>query len=88
MLAKAQNTGAVKKKEVIPKYSLKMDLVPYLPKFRQPKLQSYFGTWSAYQHLVHFNTMAGSITSVAESDALKIRLFISTLKGSAFDWYF
>lgn len=31
--------------------------------------------------------MAGSVEGVANCDALKIRLFIGTLKASVFDWY-
>lgn len=45
------------------------------------------GSFPTYQHLVHFNITAGSVKGVANCDGLKIRLFISTLKGTAFDWY-
>ena len=34
--------------------------------------------------VIHFKILTGAI---AEQDALKIRLFASTLKGTAFDWY-
>lgn len=62
-----------------------MDLVLYSPKSRQPKLQSYIGATSAYQHVVHFNTMAGIIVGIANFDSLKIQLFTSTLQEPAFD---
>lgn len=85
--AKVKAEGNFKKKETKPKYAPEMGLVLFPPKFRQPKRQFYLGTSSAYQHLVHFNTMTGRIYRVANYDALEIGLFISTLKRAAFDWY-
>ena len=61
-----------------------MDSVPFLTKFKQPNLQTYTGKGSAKQHVIHFKILTGAI---ADQDALKIHLFASTLKGTAFDWY-
>ena len=61
-----------------------MDSVPFLAKFKQLALQTYMGKGSTRQHVIHFKILTGAI---ADQDALKIRLFASTLKGTAFDWY-
>lgn len=62
-----------------------MDLVPYYsPKLKVPTFQSYASKGFAYQHVVHFRSQIGSILDVA---ALKIRLFIGTLKGTTIDRY-
>ncbi|KAJ8619841.1 hypothetical protein MRB53_028370 [Persea americana] len=53
-------------------------------KFKQPLLQTYTGKGLARQHVIHFKILTGTI---ADQDALKIRLFASTLKGTTFDWY-
>lgn len=87
MLAKERANGALKKKAHVPKYLPKMDLAPFPPKFRQLKLQSYTEVTSAYQHVVHFNTVAASLARIANCDALKIRLFVSTFQEAAFDWF-
>ncbi|XXG82738.1 hypothetical protein AAC387_Pa10g0633 [Persea americana] len=57
-----------------------MDSVPFPPKFKQPLLQTYTRKGSARQHVIHFKILTGTI---ADQDALKIRLFASTLKGTA-----
>lgn len=64
-----------------------MDSVPFPPKFRQPKLQFYIRATFAYQHVVHFNIIAGSIAGIANYDALKIRLLVSRFQEAAFHWY-
>ena len=61
-----------------------MDSVPFPSKFKQPLLQTYTGKGSARQHVVHFKILTETI---ADQDVLKIRLFASTLKGTAFDWH-
>ena len=43
-----------------------------------------YGERFCRQHVVHFKILTGTIV---DQDALKIRLFASTLKGTAFDWY-
>ena len=68
----------------MPKYLPEMDLVPYPPKYKPPTFQSYMGKSSTYQHITHFKSQLGGIPDI---DALKIRSFISTLRGTAFDWY-
>ena len=45
---------------------------------------NYTGKGPARQHVIHFKILMGAI---ADQDALKIRLFASTPKGTAFDWY-
>ena len=61
-----------------------MDLVPYPPKYKPPTFQSYMGKSSAYQHIVHFQSQLWGMPDI---DVLKIRSFIGTLKGTAFDCY-
>lgn len=86
MLTKAKAEGVFKKKGNKSKYPFEMDLVHYPPKFKQPELYSYFGNTSAYWHIIHFNSLAGGMTGIVNNDALKIRLFLSTLKGVAPNW--
>ena len=62
------------KKRIMPNYPPKMDLVPYPPKYKPP----------TFQHIVHFKSQPGGMPDI---DALKIRSFIGTLRGTAFDWY-
>lgn len=78
LLAKARADGAFRKKADVLKYLREMDFVPFPPKLRLLKLQSYTRGTSAYRHVVHFNTSAGSQASIANCDALKIWLFVST----------
>ena len=84
ILAKAKEEDTLKEHGIKPPYPLWMDSVPFPPKFKQPLLQTYTGKCSARQHVIHFKILTGTI---ADQDALKICLFASTLKGTAFDWY-
>ena len=84
ILAKAKEEDTLKEHGIKPPYPLWMDSVLFPPKFKQPLLQTYTGKGSARQHVIHFKILTGTI---ADQDALKIRLFASTLKGTAFDWY-
>ena len=84
ILAKAKEEDTLKEHGIKPPYPLWMDSVPFPQKFKQPLLQTYTGKGSARQHVIHFKILTGTI---ADQDALKIRLFASTLKGTAFDWY-
>ncbi|XXG41948.1 hypothetical protein AAC387_Pa01g2312 [Persea americana] len=84
ILAKAKEEDTLKEHGIKPTYPLWMDSVPFPPKFKQSLLQTYMGKGSARQHAIHFKILTGTI---ADQDALKIRLFASTLKGTAFDWY-
>ena len=83
-LAKAKEEDTLKEHGIKPPYPLWMDSVPFPTKFKHPTLQTYTGKGSARQHVIHFKILTGAI---ADQDALKIRLFASTLKGTAFDWY-
>ena len=84
ILAKAKEEDTLKEHGIKPPYPLWMDSVPFPQKFKQPLLQTYTGKGSARQHVIHFKILTGTI---ADQDALKIRLFASTLKGMAFDLY-
>ncbi|XXG73177.1 hypothetical protein AAC387_Pa07g2138 [Persea americana] len=84
ILAKAKEEDTLKEHGIKSPYPLWMDSVPFLPKFKQPLLQTYTGKGSARQYVIHFKILTGTI---ADQDALKIRLFAGTLKGTAFDWY-
>lgn len=57
-----------------------METVAFPPKFKQANLQSFDGRGSPGQSICHFRGIAGN-------DALMIRLFVSTLRETAFDWY-
>ncbi|KAJ8627516.1 hypothetical protein MRB53_020823 [Persea americana] len=83
ILAKAKEEDTLKEHGIKPPYPLWMDSVPFPAKFKQPTLQTYTGKGSARQHVIHFKILTGAI---ADQDALKIHLFESTLKGTAFDW--
>lgn len=48
MLTKSRDEGRLRKKWIMPKCSLEMDLVPYPPKYQPLTFQSYTGKSSAY----------------------------------------
>lgn len=76
-----QEISKLKQAGVTSPYPAWMDKVPYPPKFQQPNLQHYNGQTSPRQHLCHFKALTGNLVG---NDALLIRLFVSTLKGTAF----
>ena len=82
ILTKAKEDDPLKEHGVKSPYPLWMDSVPFPAKFKQPTLQTYTGKGLARQHVIHFKILTGAI---ADQDALKIRLFASTLKGTVFD---
>ena len=84
ILAKAKEEDTPKEHGIKPPYPLWMDSVPFPAQFKQPTLKTCTGKGSARPQLIHFKILMGAI---ANQDALKIRLFASTLKGTAFDWY-
>ena len=84
MLTKPRDEGRLRKKGIMPKYPLEMDLAPYPPKYKPLTFQSYMGKSSAYQYIVHFKSQ---LVGMPDIDALKIGSFISTLRGTAFNWY-
>ncbi|XXG41865.1 hypothetical protein AAC387_Pa01g2239 [Persea americana] len=84
ILAKAKEEDTLKEHGIKTPYPLWMDSVPFPLKFKQPLLQTYMGKGSARQHVIHFKILTGAI---ADQDALKIRLFTSTLKDMTFYWH-
>ncbi|XXG82266.1 hypothetical protein AAC387_Pa10g0251 [Persea americana] len=82
ILAKAKEDDTLKEHEIKPPYPLWMDSVPFLAKSKQPTLQTYTRKLSARQYVIHFKILIEAIT---DQDAVKIRLFASSLKGSWFD---
>ena len=76
--------GEVLKKKFKSPYPRYMDLVPFPSKYKQPNLQSYNGLGSPQEHVCHFRALIGGIS---DNDALLIRLFASTLKEGAFNWF-
>jgi len=56
---------------------------PYPPMFKAPTLQTFDGKGSPNQHKYYFKSQIGNVVS---NDILT-RLFISTLKGVAFEWF-
>jgi len=65
-------------------YPLEWDLIPYPPKFKSPMLHTYDNKSSQNQHIYYFWSQTGN---VLDNDAVIARLFISTLKGLAFDLF-
>jgi len=73
-----------KKVGMIRPYLLEWDSVPYPLKFKPLTLHMYNGKSSSNQHIYYFQCQIGN---VIDNDAIMARLFISTLKGVAFDWF-
>jgi len=69
---------------MIRSYPLEWDSVLHLPKFNPPTLHTYDGKSSPNQHICYFRSQTDN---VIDNDAIMARLFISTLKGVAFDWF-
>ena len=65
-------------------YPLEWDSVSYPPKFKPPTLYTYDGKSSPNQHIYYFRSQTGN---VIDNDAIMAKLFISTLKRVAFDWF-
>jgi len=65
-------------------YPLEWDSVSYSPKFKPPMLHTYDGKSSPNQHIYYFWSQT---INVIDNDVVMARLFISTLKGVAFDWF-
>jgi len=83
-IASLTQRDALKKVGAVRPYPLKWDSVPYPPKFKPPTLYSYDGKSSPNQHIYYFWLQIGNVVG---NDAIMARLFISTLKGVAFDWF-
>jgi len=69
---------------VIRPYLPEWDLVLYLPKLKALTLQAFDGKGSPNQHIYYFKSQ---IKNVVSNDAILAHLFISTLKGIAFEWF-
>jgi hypothetical protein len=65
-------------------YPLEWDSVLYLPRFKPPMLHSYDDKSSPNQHVYYFWSQTGDVIGNA---TIMTQLFISTLKGTAFDWF-
>ena len=76
--------GWTKKVGAVRPYPLEWDSVPYPSKFKPPTLHTYDGKSSTNQHIYYFRSQTGN---VIDNDVIMARLFIGTLKGVAFDWF-
>src|SRR5436190_17708038 len=65
-------------------YPVEWDAVKYLSRFKVPTLNTFDGKWSAQQHIYYFQSQTRSLMG---NDPVRTRLFISTLKGVAFEWF-
>jgi len=60
------------------------DAVKYPSKFKVPSLNTFDGKGSAQQHIYYFQSQTGNLMG---NDPVRTRVFISTLKGVAFEWF-
>ena len=66
-------------------YPANYDIVPYPPGYQRPKFDKFDGINSSPQeHLAHFYSACGETTS---NNALLIRQFVQSLKGTTFMCY-
>jgi len=65
-------------------YLQEWDSVPYPSKFKPPTLYTYDCKSSPNQYIYYFRSQTGN---VIDNDAIMTRLFIGTLKGVAFNWF-
>src|SRR3954467_11061426 len=65
-------------------YPVEWDAVKYPSKFKVPTLNTFDGKGSAQQYIYYFQSQTGSLMG---NDPVTTRLFISTLKGMAFEWF-
>ena len=77
------NRKGLQEAGVIWPYPTEWDLVPYPPKFKAPTLQAFDGKGSPNQHIYCFKSQTWNVVA---NEAILTRLFISTLKGLAFEW--
>jgi len=69
---------------VVRPHPTEWDLVPYPPKFKAPTLQAFDSKGLSNQHIYYFKSQTGNVVA---NDAILAHLFISTLKGLAFEWF-
>src|SRR5436189_3313585 len=65
-------------------YPVEWDAVKYPSRFKVPTLNTFDGKGSAQKHIYYFQSQTGSLMG---NDPVRTRLFISTLKGVAFEWF-
>src|SRR3954467_4913658 len=65
-------------------YPVEWDAVKYPSRFKMPTLNTFDGKGSAQQHIYYFQSQTGSLMG---NDPVRTRLFTSTLKGVAFEWF-
>src|SRR3954463_1302933 len=65
-------------------YPVEWDAVKYPSRFKVPTLNTFDGKGSAQQHIYYFQSQTGSLMG---NDHVRTRLFISTFKGVAFEWF-
>src|SRR3954468_18384930 len=65
-------------------YPVEWDVVKYPSRFKVPTLNTFDGKGSAQQHIYYLQSHTGSLMG---NDPVRTRLFISTLKGVAFEWF-
>jgi len=78
------NRKGLQEARVVQPYQAEWDLVLYPPKFKDPTLQAFDGKGSPNQHIYYFKSQTRNIVA---NDAILAHLFISTLKGLAFEWF-
>jgi len=69
---------------ILQPYPVEWDRAPYPPKFKAPALHTFDGKGLPNQYISYFKSQ---IRNVVSNDAIIARLFISTLKGVAFEWF-
>jgi len=83
-IASLDQRDELKKVDMTRPYPLEWNSVPYPLKFKPLTLHKYDGKSSPNQYIYYFRSQTGN---VIDNDAIMVRLFISTLKGVAFDWF-
>jgi len=76
--------GDLQEVGVVRPYPIVWDAAPYPPRFKAPTLHTFDGKGSPNQHIYYFKSQKENVVS---NDTIMTRLFISTLKGVAFEWF-
>src|SRR3954470_12100380 len=63
---------------------MEWDAVKYPSTFKVPTLNTFDDKRSVQQHIYYFQSQTGSLMG---NDPMRTRLFTSTLKGVAFEWF-
>jgi len=83
-IASLTQRDELKKVGAVRPYPLEWDSVPYPSKFKPLMLHTYDGKSSLNQHIYYFWSQTGNII---DNNAIMARLFVGTLKGVAFNWF-